>query len=119
MVDIGLQVEGIPPVKQTPADGIERARQAAANEALAEAVRTQLPENRMILRTVDLALSVRYERGRGRSDSANIIGGIADQLQRCNIYWDDAQLRRIEYAEVPSSDGGDRYSVRLTGLSRD
>ena len=48
-----------------------------------------------------------------------IIGGIADQLQRCNVYWDDAQLRRIEYAEVPSSDGGDRYSVRLTGLRRD
>lgn len=67
---------------------------------------------------VDLELFVRYERGRRTPDSANIIGGIADQLERLNVYHSDAQLRRIDYEERRSSDGVDRYTVRVRPISR-
>ena len=71
----------------------------------------------MYMLHVDLELIVRYERGTRRSDSANIIGGIADQLERLRLYHSDSQIRRVDYDEQRSSDGVDRYTVVVRPIS--
>ena len=110
---IDLEITARPPVKQMPADAAERARQPQANMAFREAFVAAYPSWWMFTLAVDLDLSIDYERGAGRSDSANIIGGIADQLESCNAYHNDRQLRRVTYAERPSADGLDRFRVHV------
>jgi Holliday junction resolvase RusA-like endonuclease len=114
---IELEILAAPPVKQTPADAAERARQQRANEVIATAFGGKYPAWRMYQLPVALELSIEYDRHTSRSDSANIIGGIADQLERCNTYKNDRQLRRIHYVESPSPDGADRYRLRITPLA--
>lgn len=114
MSEFELQVDFPPPVKQAPADARERASQLQLAAAIRSAFASQHPAGwRMHMLAVDLELVIRYERGQRRSDSANIIGGIADQLQRLNVYHSDRQLRRIDYEERPSADDKDRYSVMV------
>jgi hypothetical protein len=111
-VDFSLTVEFAPPVKQTPADAAERVGQAALSEAIALAFAEQHPSGWAIHPVgVDLELTIRYQRAIRRSDAANIIGGIADQLERLGVYRSDSQLRRIDYQERRSADSVDRYSV--------
>ena len=118
MPDFDLRVPAAPPVKQTSADAAERASQAALNAAIEAAFRETHPNGWPIFMIhVDLEMTVRYERGRRRSDGANIIGGIADQLERLNVYHSDRQLRRIDYEEKRSPDGDDRYTVRVRPIS--
>jgi Holliday junction resolvase RusA-like endonuclease len=109
-----LIVEGSPPVKQPPADAAERMRQKVPNDLMAAAHADRYGDRwQMWLYQVDLRLEIRYERGSARSDSANIIGGIADALEKLNVYWSDAQLRTIDYAETRAHGGRDRYVVRV------
>ena len=119
MPDFELTVLFAPPVKQVPADAAERASQQALAAALkAEFDKTYPSGWPMFMLGVDLELVVRYERGHRQSDSANIIGGIADQLERLNVYHSDKQLRRIDYDERRSADGVDRFTVRVRPISR-
>jgi len=119
MPDFELTVPFAPPVKQLPADAAERASQKALKAAIQAEFDKRYPNGwPMFMLGVDLELVVRYERGRRRSDSANIIGGIADQLERLNVYHSDVQLRRIDYDERRSSDGVDRYTVRVRPITR-
>ncbi len=48
-----------------------------------------------------VTISIHYARVSGRSDAANIIGGIADALQGI-LYKNDRQIRKVRYSE----DGG-------------
>jgi hypothetical protein len=112
-----LRVDFAPPVKQTAANAAERASQAALVQATREAFFAKHPDGwPMYPSHVDLQLVVRYERGRRRSDGANVIGGIADQLERLGVYHSDLQLRRIDYEEHPSADGRDRYTASVRPL---
>lgn len=109
-----LTVQTAPPVKQTPGSAAERASQASLVDAITRAFRAEYPDGwPTYAPRTDLELVIRYERGVRRSDSANIIGGIADALERLKVYSSDSQLRQIAYAESPSHDSIDRYTIAV------
>ena len=90
-----LQVKEIPPYKQTPADRHERQSQEKRANALMVEANSQFGS---LLRG-NVRLTIEYHRYRGRSDAANIIGGIADALNRI-AYDDDRQIVEIHYREA-------------------
>lgn len=108
-MDEQFSVKSKPPYKQAHANEKERKDKERYKQACTNAAR------RCFLTPAagDLKLEVRYQRFRGRMDSANIIGGIADALNKI-AYRDDIQLREIQYAEVPGTE--DTYSVRVLSL---
>ena len=98
-----FHVTGFPPYKQTPVDGVEKGHQVERARLLSEAASrsSQQLEGRV-------ALAIRYKRKAGRSDAANIIGGIADTLQGI-CYVNDSQLKEIHYTEEAGDE--DEYWV--------
>lgn len=90
-----LQVREIPPYKQTPADRRERQNQ----EMRADALKVEANRQFGSLLRGNLRLTIEYHRHRGRSDAANIIGGIADALNKI-AYDDDRQIVEIHYREA-------------------
>jgi len=110
-----VEVRSAPPVKQTPADARERERQQLANLALRDALAAQYPDGPPAYPRADrLGIDIEYQRGQGRSDAANVVGGVADQLERLRVYANDAQLVEIRYRESPAVDRVDRYSVTVS-----
>lgn len=105
---IEISLSGIPPYKQTPANN-ERERQVQneRREALKKKAREicDSPSND------NLSLNITYWRHRGRADSANIIGGIADALQGV-AYKNDRQIKTIHYCEKEGK--GDQYTISIS-----
>ena len=110
---ITIQVDDKPPYKQSPASEAERASQEKRRRSLKEKARETFDLPLPLIS--NCSFSIRYSRKNGRSDSANIIGGIADALQGVVIK-NDRQITEINYAEWR----GDRdwYEVIITELTR-
>lgn len=102
----------MPPWKQTAADESEKRRQAERKESLQKRAKEAFKASDPI--STQCAVSVHYSRKKGRSDSANIIGGILDSLQGI-IFYNDNQVVEVSYTESPSSQ--DWYQVKVTELA--
>jgi Holliday junction resolvase RusA-like endonuclease len=94
-----LHVKEIPPYKQTPADRREKETQRIRIKALKEEAggKSEISTSKKNIR-----LTIDYSRCKGRSDAANIIGGIADALNGI-AYDDDRQITEINYQETKGS----------------
>ena len=103
-------IKGIPPAKQTSADEAEKLRQEERATALRKAPYGGYTDQEHPPLDGNVALSITYKRGWGKSDAANIIGGIADALQRV-FYLDDAQLVEINYKEERGEE--DEYWIKV------
>lgn len=101
-------VEGKPPVKQTPANKREKLDQQARTKLLRDEAGKEWNGQRLI--GDPCWMRVEYRRSKGASDSANIIGGIADSLQKIVIS-DDRQLVEIHYTEKKGS--SDMYDITV------
>ncbi len=101
-----IEINGIPPYKQTPADLKERESQIMRRGKL----RQEAEKLNFQLTSKNLKIKIIYFRSKGKADAANIIGGIADALQKI-IYNDDNQIKKIIYEEEKSS--LDKYIVEI------
>ena len=110
MKSVSFEVNYIPPWKQVPADAAEAAHQADRTEALKVKAREVFTGPPI---TTACAMSIRYSRSKGRADSAGIIGGIADGLQKI-VFKNDKQLHEICYKEWKGDK--DWYQVTVTEL---
>ncbi|MBL7119615.1 MAG: RusA family crossover junction endodeoxyribonuclease [Dehalococcoidia bacterium] len=111
MISITFVVKEIPPWKQVPADAAEREQQAERLKVLQQVAKASVGESAPLSRPC--AVSMHYCRKRGRADSANIVGGVLDGLQRI-VYQDDKWVARISYDERRESE--DWYQVTVTEL---
>ena len=108
---VSMRAKGPPPWKQAPADGKEKLAQqerrsllqAEAHKALSACEPAEGPVSR----------SITYRRAAGRSDAANIIGGIADTLEGI-VYQNDRQVIEIHYVEEDAVE--DEYEVTISLL---
>ncbi|GAI53042.1 unnamed protein product [marine sediment metagenome] len=96
LTPISFVVNEKPPYKQAPADAAERKSQAQRKEVCQQEARKAFVGHNLL--TAPCAVSIRYWRGQGRADSANIIGGILDALESI-VYQDDNQVVEISYIE--------------------
>ncbi len=111
-----FHVAGSPPWKPSP--GPTRQKYEPARKELVEklqreayrAARTVLGEE--IFFSERVALGIKYHRAKGRRDGANIIGGVADALQKI-LYKDDSALVEIHYVEETSEDAEDDYWIEV------
>ena len=71
----------------------------------------RLTERKLRARAVKIEIT--YHRGKGRADSTNIIGGIADALNKI-AYNDDRQIKEVHYSENKKTT--DEYWVSITML---
>lgn len=111
MIAVTFVVDSAPPWKQIAADNAERARQAECRDSLQRKAREVFSGSAPL--SANCAVTIHYSRSRGRSDSANIIGGILDSLQGI-IFDNDNQVTEITYIEWPGSQ--DWYQVTITEL---
>jgi len=93
---ISFIVNEKPPYKQVPPDAGERRSQAQPKEACQQEARKVFAGHNVL--TNPCMASIRYWRGRGGADSANIIGGILDALENI-LYQNDKQVVEISYIE--------------------
>ena len=114
MRHIAFEVDGSPPYKQTPADVSEAARQKQRRELLQREAR-RAAADAVIECPLDgqVSMSITYLRARGRTDAANIIGGIADGLQGI-AYVNDSQVTEVHYIEEAAKE--ESYSVTISLL---
>jgi Holliday junction resolvase RusA-like endonuclease len=107
VIEMRLHVMGIPPYKQAPADARERENQKIRTDTLKREAKNHFrtPVSRGKVR-----LTIEYSRGKGKSDAANIIGGIADALNGIT-YRDDGQISEIHYRE--KSENIDEYWINV------
>ena len=108
-MDEQFSVKSKPPYNHDPADAEEKENQVKYKQACM----TEAMKHFVMPVKEDLKMEVIYQRFRGRMDSANIIGGIADALNKI-AYKDDIQLREIQYSELRGNEDG--YSVRISSL---
>ncbi len=111
MTAMTFVVDATPPWKQTPADAGERERQRERLAALQQKAREYMREANPLSGRCTVA--IRYTRGQGRSDSANIIGGVLDGLQG-TVLINDRQVVEIAYTEHQGS--ADRYQVTVSEI---
>jgi Holliday junction resolvase RusA-like endonuclease len=104
-----LHVKGIPPYKQAPADRREKENQMTRIKALRREAEHTFPTP--IKQSI--RLTIMYRRQKGRSDAANIIGGIADALNGI-AYGDDKQITQINYQETKGN--VDEYQIIIEEL---
>jgi len=109
-ISISSVVNEKPPYKQAPADAAERKRQAQRKEVCRQEARKAFAGHNVL--TNPCMVSIRYWRGQGRADSANIIGGILDALESI-IYQDDKQVVEILYIEYRTTNS-DWYQITVT-----
>jgi len=108
-----VHVVGLPPYKQTPADKKEKQSQEERKDRLRREVFSHKNEGLFFAKKI--VLSIRYQRAKGLSDAANIIGGIADALQGV-LYLNDARITEIRYIENLAPEGAvDEYWVEVVG----
>ncbi len=108
-MDIQFSVKNKPPYKQNHANKDEKADQEHYKQSCID----ETKKNFLSPTEGYLKIEIRYQRARGRMDSANIIGGIADALEKL-VYKNDKQLKEIHYYEQTGSEDG--YSVRISSL---
>ncbi len=109
---IRIEVEDSPPWKQTPADTAEASRQQARRKKLQDAVRAEVAEAIGDGPLDDpVCLSITYHRVTGRSDAANVIGGIADALEGI-AYVNDRLVTEVHYVEETGPT--ESYSVTVS-----
>lgn len=109
---LSCEVNFIPPSKQTPADQRERDENNKRKEKLKvtlASIYCNHPINNKC------SISIRYSRHNGKSDSANIIGGILDALQGIVIS-NDNQFIDIAYTEWEGE--SDWYQITITEIKR-
>lgn len=113
---IHLDVNGVPPVKQAPfgqnAENRKR-RKRLKDEAAMVAKDTNRAYE--FYGETPVRIAIRYSRARGKSDAANIVGGIADALEGV-FYEDDRQLTCIAYTEEMGKKR-DSYTVSLESMT--
>jgi len=105
-----IEVEGIPPYKQTPADGAEATRQLERREILRQRAREEFLDKPV--ESGRISLDITYYRHTGRSDAANIVGGIADSLEGI-LYVNDRMIGEIFYIEEPGKQDSYEISVSI------
>lgn len=106
MTRISFRVEEKPPWKQSPADAPEKNRQTTRRAALQTRARATYADAPL---GSPCRLQILHTRsGDGGPDAANIVGGIADALQRI-VYKNDRQILEIMYAEARGP--SDSYEV--------
>jgi Holliday junction resolvase RusA-like endonuclease len=110
MLAITFKVQGCPPWKQGPADKAEGKRQSDLRDAFLGAVKATYTGP--VIKG-HCSLNVLYCRAKGRMDSANIVGGIADALQK-HVYANDQQVVSIAYVETDGDE--DWYQVSVVQL---
>lgn len=111
MTAVTFVVDAMPPWKQSPADENEKRRQAERRKALQEKAREIFKASFPLL--TPCAVSIRYSRKVGKSDSANIVGGVLDSLENI-VFKNDNQVKEIFYAEWQGDK--DWYQVTVTKL---
>ena len=108
---IKLDINEEPPVKQpsigSQSDNTKR-RLRLRGIALERAQKTPYP----FYGVNHIKISILYIRCRGKLDSANIVGGIADCLQGI-FYENDRHLTEIKYREEAKNKGKDSYTITL------
>lgn len=104
---IEISVQGKPPYKQAPASPGEKGNQDKSKEELQNKAREMYKSEPL---EGDVSLVIVYSRSRGKMDSANIIGGIADALENI-VYKNDRQIKSIQYTETKG--GEDHYTVSV------
>ncbi len=104
---IEISVQFIPPYKQSRASKEEGNHQSERTEKLQNAAREKYTSPPT---SGGVNLSIIYYRHKGRADSANIIGGIADALQNI-VYENDRQLKSIQYKETKADE--DLYTISI------
>jgi Holliday junction resolvase RusA-like endonuclease len=109
-MSISFVVNEKPPYKQAPADVVEGRNQAQRKETCQQEARKVFAGHNVL--TNPCTVSIRYWRGQGRADSANIIGGILDALENI-VYQDDNQVVEISYIEHRAMHS-DRYQITIT-----
>jgi len=87
---IKIRVLDKPPYKQSPASKKEGKTQRIRKEILREKVKERMINKKILKGNVKLI--IRYKRHNCKSDSANIIGGICDSLNKI-VYEDDFQVK--------------------------
>jgi len=107
---ISFIVNEKPPYKQAPPDAGERRSQAQPKEACQQEARKVFAGHNVL--TNPCMASIRYWRGRGGADSANIIGGILDALENI-LYQNDKQVVEISYIEHRTM-RSDWYQITIT-----
>ena len=90
-----LDIQKIPPYKQTPADKREKQLQMMRSNVLRDEARQKFKS----LIQGNICLTIKYKRCRGSADAVNIISGIADALIAI-AYRDDNQIREVHYSET-------------------
>lgn len=113
---VRIEVKCIPPWKQLPAGASERRNQKSRKEKLQEEAKKKVSDLHGSLITGDLRMKVVYIRSKGRADATNILGGIADSLQKI-VYENDKFLTKIDYSEVKGN--ADEYVVEISSIERD
>ena len=81
-----FRVTELPPYKQAPANGSERDNQRLRSEALRKEARKAFLA---LITQQNVRLTIRYFRKKGRSDAANIVGGVADALMESHTMMTD------------------------------
>ncbi len=113
MKAVTFVVDAAPPWKQVPADAAERERQRERLAALQQKARAETQERPVL--SGRCAVSIRYARGQGGSDSGNIIGGILYGLQGI-VFFNDRQVVEVSYLEWQGG-SADQYQVTVTELA--
>jgi len=111
MTAVTFVVDTMPSWKQSPADESEKKRQVERKKTLQEKAREVIKTSPPLL--TPCAVSIRYSRKDGRSDSANIVGGILDSLENI-IFENDNQVKEIFYTEW--EEDKDWYQITVTRL---
>jgi len=112
---IEINLLGIPPVKQPGSNEGDKNRQRKVRLRQRALNATRESDWPVDLYDRKMKLTILYNRGKAKVDSANIIGGIADALQG-PCYNNDDQLVEIHYSEQVKSRKkykSDRYQVNL------
>ena len=97
---IKIKIPNIPPYKQSPASNKEKETQKIRKTIFQEEAKQEMINKKIL--SGDIKLKIRYKRGKCKSDSANIIGGICDSLSKI-VYNDDSQVKQIDYKETKSN----------------
>lgn len=108
-----IEVKCKPPYKQSWASSSERGNQKSRKEKLQEEAKKKVSDLHGSLMSGDLTMKVVYTRSKGRADAANILGGIADSLQKI-VYENDRCLTKIDYSEKKGNE--EEYVVEISSI---
>jgi len=106
-MDVEFSIRSKPPYKQAPANSSEKENQKLYRQNLEIEARNHFSKPIK----GNIRIEITHTRAKGRSDAANIVGGIADALQGIG-FEDDRQIVEIHYREEKGN--MDSYLVRIS-----